>query len=80
MSNEQEGRPARGARPRMEVTVKKHRFQVRVTYVMSRTYHVLAEDEDRAADVAMTRTPRFLENAEADVTEVAAAGAPRRRR
>lgn len=53
--------------------MKKRRFRVRVTYVMSRTYHVLAEDEDHAADVAMARTPRFLENAEADVTEVSTA-------
>lgn len=52
------------------MTVKKHRFRVRVTYVMSKTYHVLAEDEDHAADVAMARTPRFLETAVADVTEV----------
>lgn len=51
----------------------KHRFRVRVTYVMSRTYRVLAQDEDHAADVAMARTPRCLEGAEADVSEVSLA-------
>lgn len=54
------------------VTVAKRRFQVRVTYVVSRTYRVVAVDEDAAVDAAMGRTPRFLDGAEADVTEVTA--------
>lgn len=54
-----------------EVTaMAKQRFKVRVTYVVSKTYHLLAEDEDHAVDVAMLRTPRAFRDAEANVTEV----------